>query len=48
MTGSAAGDNEKLQRYKELRDSITGPTPAAEVITNLAEWIELDLVEDIS
>ena len=39
------GDNEKLQQYKELRDSITGPAPTAKVITNLAEWVELDLVD---
>ena len=38
--------NDKLQKYKEVRDAMTGPTPAAEVITNLEEWVQLDLVED--
>ena len=41
-------DNEKLQQYKQARNSVTGPAPAAEVITDLAEWVQLDLVEDNS
>ena len=39
-------EDQKLQKYMEVRDSTTGPTPAAEVITNLEEWVQLDLVEE--
>ena len=36
-------DHEKLTKYKELRETQTGSTPAAEIITNLAEGSNLIL-----
>ena len=39
-------DHEKLTKYTELRETHTGPAPAAEIITDLADCIQPDLVDD--